>query len=201
MAKLQAAVALLPDRELANRLAAAALAGHAATQGRLRWPRLPAHLSLKQPFSVESLPALEHAIERLAAESAPIRATLGALEVQPPSAGSPEAVIWVGVDAEASLLELQRQIDALLEPSAAEALAPFVSDAYRFHVTLGFLPTVSLAAPLPQLTGLTATFAELALFVYDGLPRAGWQCMLYSRRSLSGAVRAVHDLTAIAPSR
>jgi hypothetical protein len=23
------------------------------------------------------------------------------------------------------------------------------------------------------------------VFVYDGLPRAGWQCMLYARRSLS----------------
>lgn len=215
MGKLQAAIALLPDAELSNRLGAAALAAHAASRGRLRWPRLPAHLSLKQPFSVESVSGVELAIDRLAGELAPIRVTLGDVEVQPPSPGSPEAVVWVGVVTDPSLLELERRIDAALSlpatslpatslPAAdvaavpsvtaavtravAEAAAPFVSAAYRFHVTLGFLPTASLgdeASSLPPLAGATATFSELGVFVYDGLPRAGWQCTLYARRSLS----------------
>jgi 2'-5' RNA ligase len=204
MGKLQAAIALLPDAELSNQLGAAALAAHAASRGRLRWPRLPAHLSLKQPFAVESLSALERAIELLAAELDPIRVTLGAVEVQPPSPGSPEAAVWVGVAAEPSLLELERRLDGALSllatdvavPPAVKATlsspamavaTPFVSDAYRFHVTLGFLPTASLAqeAALSPLAGAAATFPELGVFVYDGLPRAGWQCMLYARRSLS----------------
>jgi hypothetical protein len=205
MGKLQAAIALLPDAELSNRLGAAALAAHAASRGRLRWPRLPAHLSLKQPFSVESVSAVELAIDRLAGELAPIRVTLGDIEVQPPSPGSPEAVVWVGVVADPSLLELERRLDAALLslpatdvavipavppaliPAVAEAAAPFVSAAYRFHVTLGFLPTASVGdeASLPPLAGATATFSELGVFVYDGLPRAGWQCTLYARRSLS----------------
>lgn len=205
MGKLQAAIALLPDVELSNRLGAVSLAAHAASRGRLRWPRLPAHLSLKQPFAVESLSAVELAIDRVAGEVGPIRVGLGALEVQPPSPGSPDAVVWVGVDAEPSLLELERRLDAelaleaaaialpaaaagvALSQAAAEVAVPFVSAAYRFHVTLGFLPTASLgdAASLPPLAGATATFAELGLFVYDGLPRAGWQCTLYARRSLS----------------
>src|SRR5688572_26468371 len=155
MGKLQAAIALLPDAELSNQLGAAALAAHAASRGRLRWPRLPAHLSLKQPFAVESLSALELAIERLAGELDPIRVTLGAVEVQPPSPGSPEAVVWVGVDAETSLLELERHLDgalallatdvavsrlatdvavpapvkAALSPPAMAAATPFVSEA------------------------------------------------------------------------
>jgi len=207
MGKLQAAIALLPDAELSNRLGAAAFAAHAASRGRLRWPRLPAHLSLKQPFAVESLSEVERAIDRLAGELAPIRVTLGAVEVQPPSPGSPEAVVWVGVDPEPSLLELERRLDGALatdvgvsptavslpalgaapSPPATAIAMPFVSEAYRFHVTLGFLPTTSLGeeAALPLLAGATATFPELAVFVYDGLPRAGWQCMLYARRSLS----------------
>jgi hypothetical protein len=208
MGKLQAAIALLPDAELSNRLGAAALAAHAASRGRLRWPRLPAHLSLKQPFSIESVSAVELAIDRLASELAPIRVTLGAVEVQPPSPGSPEAVVWVGVVADPSLLELDRRLDAALSlpatdvvvfpaaspavipaviPAVAEAAAPFVSAAYRFHVTLGFLPTASLGdeASLPPLAGSTATFSELGVFIYDGLPRAGWQCTLYARRTLS----------------
>jgi 2'-5' RNA ligase superfamily protein len=215
MGKLQVAIALLPDAELSNRLGAAALAAHAASRGRLRWPRLPAHLSLKQPFAVDSLAAVERAVERLAGELAPIRVTLGALEVQPPSPGSPEAVVWVGVDAEPSLLELERRLDGELSllatdvgvspaatnvavplpatnvavppPATTDVALPFVSQAYRFHVTLGFLPTASLGddASLSPLVGVTATFSELGVFVYDGLPRAGWQCMLFARRSLS----------------
>jgi 2'-5' RNA ligase len=212
MGKLQAAIALLPDAELSNQLGAAALAAHAASGGRLRWPRLPAHLSLKQPFAVESLPALERSIERLAGELDPIRVTLGAVEVQPPSPGSPEAVVWVGVDAAPSLLELERRLDGALSllatdvavspatdvavppavkatqsPPAMAVATPFVSEAYRFHVTLGFLPAASLGegAALSPLAGATATFPELGVFIYDGLPRAGWQCMLYARRSLS----------------
>jgi 2'-5' RNA ligase len=196
MGKLQVAIALLPDAELSNRLGAVSLAAHAASRGRLRWPRLPAHLSLKQPFAVESLSAVEGAIERLAGELAPIRVTLGAVEVQPPSPGIPEAAVWVGVDAEPSLLELEQRLEgalslvttnaAVASLPAMEAASPFVSKAYRFHVTLGFLPTASLGdEPLPPLAGALATFPELGVFVYDGLPRAGWQCMLYARRSLS----------------
>jgi hypothetical protein len=214
MGKLQVAIALLPDAELNNRLAATALAAHAASHGRLRWPRLQAHLSLKQPFVIESLAAVERTIEQLASELAPLRVTLGATEVQPPSPGSPEAVVWVGVDSHPSLVELERRLEGALSPAAlspaalshaalsppvlsvptgvlspaADAASPFVSAAYRFHVTLGFLPTPSLGAEasLPALAGVTAMFPELGVFVYDGLPRAGWQCMLYARRSLSG---------------
>jgi len=188
VAKLRAAIALLPDAELSNRLAAAALGVHAASLGRLRWPRLPPHLSLQQPFAIESLSTVEHLVAPLARELGPFRLTLGALEVQAPSPGSPEAVVWVGVEADPALVELQRQLDGELSPPKSENGKPFVSDAYRFHVTLGFLPgSLEAGTALPSLAGTTATFPELGVFVYDGLPRAGWQCLLYARRSLSRA--------------
>jgi hypothetical protein len=204
MAKLQAAIALLPDAELSNRLGAAALAAHTASRGRLRWPRLPGHLSLKQPFGVEfgveSLAMVEGIVDGLAGELGAVDVRLGALEVKSPSPGNPEAVLWVGVEASPALLELERRIEGALSASAtvvaaappADVAVPFVSEAYRFHVTLGFLPTGSLgqqelgaAAPLPALAGTTGRFSELGVFVYDGLPRAGWQCMLLARRALA----------------
>jgi len=190
MGKLQVAIALLPDTELANHLSAAALAAHAASHGRLRWPRLPPHLSLKQPFAIESLPEVEQAFDQLAFEVGPLSVTLGTVEVQPPSLGSPEAVVWVGVEADPALMSLEQRIERELSGAAKEAASPLVSRAYRFHVTLGFLPAASLgdSGSLPQLAGTLATFPELGLFVYDGLPRAGWQCMLYARRSLSRAL-------------
>jgi hypothetical protein len=107
-------------------------------------------------------------------------------------------VLWVGVEASPALLELERRIEGALSSSAtlvaaaspADVAVPFVSEAYRFHVTLGFLPTGSLGQEevgeaLPALAGTVARFSELGVFVYDGLPRAGWQCMLLSRCALS----------------
>jgi 2'-5' RNA ligase len=193
MGNLKVAFALLPDPELANRITAAALLAHGATGGRLRWPRMPPHLSLKQPFAIESLEPVERYFDELAAQLEPIVVTLGGIELQPPSPSSPEAVVWVGVRGSPALLDVHERLQRELGAVVADASAPFDGDVYRFHMTLGFLPAATLISSqhLPEFAGTTATLGELGLFLYDGLPRAGWQCMLYARRSLgSAALRA-----------
>jgi 2'-5' RNA ligase len=191
MANLKAAIALLPDAQLANRLSALALSVHGATGGRLRWPRLAAHLSFEQPFAFESLPSLERQLDQLAGELAPIAATLGAIELRASSQNGPEATVWVGVQECPALLALHQRIGRELGGGSATASSLHAGDPARFHITIGFLPTSNLApgTQLPELEGSLATFGELGLFMYDGLPGAGWQCMLYARRSL-GAPRA-----------
>jgi 2'-5' RNA ligase len=186
MGNLKAALALLPDPELANRLSGAALLAHAATGGRLRWPRMPPHLSLKQPFSIDALPPLERYFEQIAREVAPVEVALGGVEIQPPSRNGPEAVVWVGVRDCPALLDLHQRLNRELGEVVSDASAPFDGDGYRFHLTLGFLPAASLTSPdrLPKFDGSAATLQELGLFLYDGLPSAGWQCMLYGRRRL-----------------
>jgi 2'-5' RNA ligase len=185
MGKLKAAIALLPDRDLMNRVSAAALLVHGATGGRLRWPRMPPHVSLGQPFSIDSLAPVERCFEQVAREVAPVEVTLGALEIEPPSQNGPEAVVWVSVRPCPALLELRerlkRELAELALPEANAAL-----DDQRLHLTLGFLPAANLASSdhLPSFEGSASTLHELGLFLYDGLPRAGWQCMLYARRRL-----------------
>jgi len=185
MAGLNGAIALLPDRELANRLAAAALAAHRATAGRLRWPRLPAHLSLKQPFAVADPRAVESYLEELTAAASEISVVLAGVEQRPASPHSPEAIIWVAVQPTQALLALHERLDADLGPASAEASALLDGERHRFHLTLGFLPAwipeLDVAALSAELAGLSVTFSEAALFLYDGLPRAGWQSMLYRR--------------------
>ncbi len=192
VANLKAAIALLPDAELANRLSALALLVHGVTAGRLRWPRLPPHLSLKQPFAFESLPSLERRFEQLAGESAPISATLGAIELRPTSQNGPEATAWVAVRECPALLALHHGVGRELDEVTADTSASLDGGASGFHVTVGFLPTSTLApgAQLPNFEGSLATFSELGLFMYDGLPGAGWQCMLYARRSLGATPRS-----------
>jgi 2'-5' RNA ligase len=195
MGNLKVAFALLPDRELANRVSAAALAAHGATGGRLRWPRMPSHLSLTQPFAIESLPPVERYFDQLAKELEPIVVTLGGIEIQPPSANGPEAVVWVGVRACPALLEVHERLQRDLGAVVTDASAPFEGDGYRFHMTLGFLPAANLTSSdhLPQFEGAVATLGELGMFLYDGLPRAGWQCMLYGRRSLGNTPARVDE--------
>lgn len=188
MSNLKAAIALLPDAAWANRLSALALLVHGATAGRLRWPRLPPHLSLRQPFAFESLAELERRFHLLASESEPLTVTLGGIEQRVSSPNGPEAMVWVQARESPALVALQERWSQELVEPVADTSAP-VAGTPGFHVTLGFLPASSSVpgTPLPHVEGSLATFSELGLFLYDGLPRAGWQCMLYARRGLGGA--------------
>lgn len=184
MAELKGAIALLPDRDLANRLAAAALAVHRATAGRLRWPRLPPHLSLKQPFALGASSSAERILVDIAASLPAVSVELAGVEQRLASPHGPEAVVWVAVQPTEVLLALHERLDLELGASSAEAGAPLDAERHRFHLTLGFLPAwipdLDVATPSAELAG-TVTFAEAALFLYDGLPRAGWQNILYHR--------------------
>jgi 2'-5' RNA ligase len=186
MGNLKVAIALLPDRDLSNRVSAAALVAHGATGGRLRWPRMPPHLSLEQPFSIDSLAPVERCFEQVARDVAPIEITLGGVEIEPPTQNGPEAVVWVSVRPSPALMELRQRLKRELGAIAPDASTAF--DGPGFHLTLGFLPAANLASPqhLPSFDGSASTLRELGLFLYDGLPRAGWQCMLYARRELGG---------------
>jgi 2'-5' RNA ligase len=192
LAELKGAIALLPDRELANRLAAAALAAHRATAGRLRWPRLPPHLSLEQPFVVPDTRAIERYLEQLAASLPKVSVSLAGVEQRLASPHGPEAIVWVAVQPSEVLLTLHERLDADLGPASPEPSMPLEEERHRFHLTLGFLPAwipgLDVQALSAELAGTEVTFAEAALFLYDGLPRAGWQSMLYRRVRLgSGA--------------
>jgi 2'-5' RNA ligase len=190
MAELKGAIALLPDRELANRLAAAALAAHRATAGRLRWPRLPPHLSLEQPFVMADPGAVDRYLEQLAATMPPVAVSLAGVEQRPASPHGPEAIVWVAVQPSEALLTLHERLDADLGPVSLEPSMPLEEERHRFHLTLGFLPAwipdLDVEALSADLAGVEVTFAEAALFLYDGLPRAGWQSMLYRRVRFGG---------------
>jgi 2'-5' RNA ligase len=192
MGNLKAAIALLPEPELSNRISAAALLVHGATGGRLRWPRLPVHLTLEQPFGIEAVPSIERYVEQLARETAPVAVELGPVEIEPPSSNGPEAVVWVRVRDCPALLDLRQRLRCDLGGTVAGASTPPKTDDHRFHLTLGFLPAAGLASPdrLPSFAGSMTMMHEIGLFLYDGLPRAGWQCMLYSRYRLGAGTHA-----------
>jgi 2'-5' RNA ligase len=195
MANLKATFALLPDAEMQNRASAAAVLVHGASGGRLRWPRLPPHVSLKQPFSIESLATIERYFDQFAADTAPIAATLGRVQTQPTSPNTPESVVWVSIDQPSRLRAMHERLNRELRKVVTDAQAPLDGEGYEFHMTLGFLPGPELSLPggVPGLSGANTTFRELGLFVYDGLPKAGWQCMRYKVLPLTG--RAESGLT------
>ncbi len=196
MAKLKAAFTLLPDRELTNRLSAAALLLYGASSGRLRWPRLPPHLSLNEPFLIESFAEVEAYFDALAGRTAPVSVTLRAVESLASSPNSPEAVVRVGIDESAALRELHTRLNSELHRGLTEGAPAVDGEAYRFHMTLGFLPSPLLVMPpsLRDFSGEKTTFHELALFLYEGLPKQGWQCMRYKMLPLAAPDPALADV-------
>ncbi|MEO8177213.1 MAG: 2'-5' RNA ligase family protein [Deltaproteobacteria bacterium] len=181
--KLKAVVVLLPEVSLQNRARESVLRLHRAHNDRLRWVAQPPHVSLKQPFALESLSEVERYFDGLAARAPAIHTRLGPVEVQPPPPDAADSIVWVSVLETELLRRLHEQINEELKAVVADPSAPFDGAGYRFHMTLGFLaeqPSSSWIPPeLSLVVGEVVTFSEIALFVYDGLPEPGWQGMTY----------------------
>jgi 2'-5' RNA ligase len=180
MRKLKAAIVLLPETSLQNRACEYVLRSHQTWRERLRWLTLPPHVSLKQPFALESLADVERYFDGLAARTPRFRVPLGPVELQPPPPGAPEYILWVSVAETKTLRALHDQLNQELKAVVADPSAPFDGADYRFHMTLAFLSEQrSGQETLPELGGDVADFREIALFVFDGLPEPGWQGMTY----------------------
>lgn len=188
MKNLEAAFVLLPDVSVQNRVRESVLRVHHACDGQLRWMTLTPHVSLKQPFGLESLQNVERYFDQLAARTPPLRARLGSVELQPPPPRSNEHILWASVTEADTLRALHEQLNEELANVVDDPSADFDGADYRFHMTLAFVPNERLQPMrLPELsleTGELLTFSEIAMLVYDGLPEPGWQGMTYKVSSL-----------------
>jgi 2'-5' RNA ligase len=132
--------------------------------------RLPAHVSLKQPFIVNDFERFEKYFEEFARHTEPQPLQLHGFELW----GNEEyGVIVVRVAASPRLRQLHAQLNAELEREFGETHADLDGDDYEFHlsVALGAF-RVDL---LPQLENEIATWkmdevtvsSRLAMFIYE----------------------------------
>lgn len=167
--KMRTAMALLVNDELTNRLASYTRRCRDYGFG---WNvlRLPAHVSLKQPFIVHDFERFELYFEEFASHTEPQQLKLDGFEFW----GDEEyGVVVVRVPASPRLRQLHSQLNSELEQEFGGTQADFDGDSYEFHLTVAIGPFHADA--LPQLENEIATWqldevtvsSRLAMFVYE----------------------------------
>lgn len=171
--KMRTAIALLLEDELSNRLASFTL--HCRDYGfNLNVLRLPAHVSLKQPFVVNDFERFERYFAEFARRTEPQQLRLDGFVFW----GNEEyGVVVVRVAASPRLRQLHSQLNAELEQEFGGTHADFDGDEYEFHLTvaLGAFRTELLSRlendiatwNLPEVTVST----RLAMFIYEETSR------------------------------
>jgi len=167
--KMRTAIALLVEDELSNRLASFTL--RCRDFGfNLNVLRLPAHVSLKQPFLVHDFERFERYFEDFARHAEPQHLKLEGFLFW----GSAEqGVVAVRVRTSPRLRQLHSQLNAELAQIFGGTQADFDGDAYEFHLTVAI--GALRADLLPQLQSDIATWkldevavsSKLAMFIYE----------------------------------
>ncbi len=173
---MKTAFALLVDHDAHNFIRTLAVDGHSNDQIDFSAPWPPAHVSLKQPFEISSLPEAEAYFDQLAQSIQPFDVTLTHLELQIGSIDGDElGILWLDVQETPTLRALHDRINRELSERFENTNAPFDGPDYHFHATveLGRPPVEvyrKIYAEYEQVkVNLTFTAREIVMFYSDDL--------------------------------
>jgi 2'-5' RNA ligase len=173
---MKAAFALLVDHNAHNVIRKLAVDMHSKYHIGFLASLLPPHVSLKQPFSVSNLPALEAYFDQLAETIQPFEITLTRLALQVSSFDDDElGILWLDVQENRILRDLHDRINRELSERFENTAAPFDGAEYHFHATveLGGQPAEvyrRIYAEYEHIeVDLRFTAKEIAMFYYDDL--------------------------------
>ena len=167
--KMRTAIALAVDDAFANRMASFTLRCRAYG---FTWRvlRLPAHVSLKQPFVVNDFERFEQYFEDFASCVEPQHLRFAGFRFWGNAA---EGVVMAEVVESTRLRQLHTQLNTELAQTFGETQADFDGAAYRFHLAVA--TGASHADSLAQLQADVATWqldeitvaTRLAMFIYE----------------------------------
>jgi 2'-5' RNA ligase len=132
--------------------------------------RLPAHVSLKQPFVVDDFERFERYFEEFARHTEPQHLQLDGFLFW---GDAEQGVVVVRIRPDPRLRQLHSRLNAELEREFGGTHADFDGDVYEFHLTVAI--GASRATALPQLLNDVATWkldevtvsSRLAMFIYE----------------------------------
>ncbi len=188
---MKAAIALLADFQVQN--IARRMVFELSQKAELEFlaSLLPAHVSLKQPFTFESMDALEAWFDALARSTAPADIRLDSIYY---SEWDRYAIIGLHVVETPILRALHNRINAELKGIVRDPTAAHDGEEYRFHLTVemgnvtGANPYKAFFQSLPE-TKLFLTFqaTPLGLFYYSDRPITSGSFILYRVMPLGGS--------------
>lgn len=171
---MRATFALLGNREVYNLVRKLAWDIHLSYRTGTRHCCLPPHISLKQPFKIPDLAALEMYMDELAGSIDPFDVLLTEIQVVPMVYGDMEyGILWLDVQESPELRDLHNRVNLELSQRFGNTQAAFDGQSYHFHMTvmIGGQPfdvyrQYYSEIPDPKVN-LRFTVKELAMFVYD----------------------------------
>jgi len=171
---MKATFALLANPEIHNIVRKLSWEFHLKYRTGTHHASLPPHVSLKQPFSVSDLPALEMYMDELAGSIKPFEVKLTELRVVPiPFGGAEYGILWYDIEESEILRGLHNGINEYLNRKFYDAKADFDGGSFRFHMSVmmgGQLMEIyqKFHSEIPcTRIDLSYTARELAMFVYD----------------------------------
>jgi len=171
---MKATFALLAGKDVHNRVRQLAWEIHQKYQTGTIDNRLPPHISLKQPFVIKDLAALEKYMTELARSITPFTVTLTELQLVPVTYNRTEfGLLWLNVQETEPLRQLHNRVNQELASRFNNTQAAFDGEAYHFHMTvvMGGQPIEAYRQIYQEFgdKAITLQFVvgELAMFVYD----------------------------------
>lgn len=189
---MKAAIALLADYHIQN--IARKMVYEIDQQAGIQFlgSLLPAHVSLKQPFTFESMDVLEIWLEGFSKQIHPFRVELERIYY---SQWEDSAIVGFEVLETPTLRNLHNQINRELKELFTDPSAPFDGDDYRFHLTVE-LGKVGDINPFKQFyeslaekqIDLSFMAKQIALFLYPREPIEPGSFICYKVLPLTGRV-------------
>jgi len=171
---VKATFALLANTEIHNLVRRLSWDIHRKYRTGIEICRLPAHISLKQPFDMFDLNPLEEYMTQFADRIPPLEVNLTGLElIQATIDGLETGILWLNVKETALLRQLHNRLNQELTSKLGDISAPFDGPDYHFHMTvaIGGQPIETYQKIYSEFAGhwkdLEYTVRELGMFVYD----------------------------------
>ena len=134
---MEATFALLADRAVYNLVRKIAWEANRKFGIGTDVTRLEPHVSLKQPFEVRDLTALEAYMSEFAASISPFEIHLTTMQAIPTRIDDLETgILWFDVEESSYLRGLHHRLNEELENRFGPSPAKFDGDAYHFHMTI-----------------------------------------------------------------
>jgi 2'-5' RNA ligase len=132
---MKATIAYLTEETLANLGSSLLFQANETANVGYETARLPFHVSLKQPFKVESLETIESFFDRFASEIRPVKIKLDELTVYRNGLGGIDMGCLSIRIVNDELKQVQNKLFAKLKNEIGDCPAPF-DDNYMFHMTI-----------------------------------------------------------------
>jgi 2'-5' RNA ligase len=191
---MKAAIALLSDYSVQNTVRRMVYEICQLAQVEFVGSLLPAHVSLKQPFTFESMDILEDWFTSVSQRVTPLRVELDRVYYDE---WDDHAIVGLAVNETPILRELHNQINRELKDLVQNPSAPHDGDEYRFHLTIELgktgttNPFKQFYQALPEKQIALSFMAEyMALFFYADGPIEKGSFICYKVLPLNGLMQS-----------